>query len=206
MITYEQQKKILRKIKQQPDVKKLNRKAIILQTFGWIFLELWFLGVILLLIGVSFAKKRDERINQILPIELAKEENAGEKSRIFEEEKQGERVERFISLSKKRDTINCLLFSIITLTCVLVFFLPVGKILGLESVSAFGTLKELIAGLKVQDGILEDSNGLSATEIFSGRDFEISLLPFMPIVVIAIIFLILSMVALINCLWARRKR
>ena len=148
MITYEEQKQILKEIEKRPDVRKWNVAAKVCQVLGWILLVFW-IGIIFWIIGDRLEKKCKNLTNQLLARETARREGAMNNFENLTEERvavktddgQG-KVERLISLSNKNNKLTLLTMGIIVLVWGLLFFLPIGKVFGIEGISIFGLLKE----------------------------------------------------------------
>ncbi|MBQ7924326.1 MAG: hypothetical protein IJ329_03365 [Clostridia bacterium] len=74
------------------------------------------------------------------------EGNDGLFSSAKEDEKDEEqaRVERLVSLSKKNNVMGVLVNGIFFFSCILLFFMPIGKVLGIANISVFDLVKDRI--------------------------------------------------------------
>lgn len=183
MTTYEAQKELLREIKKHPDVKKLYTAARFFQVLGYIFLILA-VGVVFWVIGDALERKCEKRINQLLAVETEKREN------LFLWEQEGEeqiRVERLVRICKTNNIMEAFQTVFFAVACILLFFMPIGKVWDIESVSIFNLIKDYFQN--GQDSLLS---------FLSLRSWQVLFLVLL--CVESIIIIVMSIIKLINAL------
>lgn len=183
MTTYEEQKELLREIKKYPDVKKLYTAAKIFQILGYIFL-IFAVGVVFWIVGDALERKCEKRINQLLVVETAKREN------LFiwkQEEEEQIRVERLVRICKTNNIMEAFQTGFLAVACILLLFMPIGKVWDIENVSIFNLIKDYFQN--GQDSLLS---------LLSLRSWQIFFL--IILCMGSIMFIIMSIVKLIEAL------